>query len=316
MNVSHSNAKPFLKWAGGKSQLVNEIRRSLPSDISLFKELVYVEPFVGSGAVFFWFMRTHKNVKKAIINDINGSICAAYKTIRDHHEELIQRLTELQNEYRALENVIDQKSYFLEARTNFNLGSTNDVENTANLIFLNRTCFNGLYRVNSKGKFNVPFGRYKNPRICDKETIQADSRILQDVEILNCDYSATLQRVESEKHVFFYFDPPYKPISKTSSFNAYSSKTFDDVEQGRLRNFCNELNRRSFYWLLSNSDLKNTNNEDHYFDELYNGFHIRRVDARRNINSKSSGRGTIKELLISNYEQLFEKELEYELPFQ
>ena len=171
---------------------------------------------------------------------------------------------------------------------------------TALLIFLNKTCYNGLYRVNRKNEFNVPFGRYKNPRICDSETILTDSTLLQKVTILNIDFEETLKYTEPD--TFFYFDPPYKPISKTSSFTSYASCAFDDSEQERLARFCRKLDENDFEWILSNSDLKNTERKNEYFDHLYKGFNINRIRAKRYINSVSTKRGEIFELLITNYQ--------------
>ena len=164
---------------------------------------------------------------------------------------------------------------------------------------MNRTCFNGLYRVNSKKEFNVPFGRYSNPKICDAENIEAVSALLQNVIILNGDYQETLQH--AEKNSFFYFDPPYKPLNKTSSFNAYAAEVFNDEQQERLAGFCRKIDAEGHQWLLSNSDMKNENEDDHYFDNLYSGFNIKRVKAKRMINSNSLKRGAIDEVLIKNY---------------
>jgi DNA adenine methylase len=222
--------------------------------------------------------------------------------IKTDPESLIKFLALLQEEYYRLQEENDKKQFFLEQRERFNTRTLDDVENTGLMIFLNRTCFNGLYRVNSKGKFNVPFGRYQKPKICDRETILADSQLLQKVTILNGDYEETLQYAGTNS--FFYFDPPYKPISKTASFNAYAAEVFDDAQQERLRNFCTKLDGLGFQWLLSNSDVKNTDEENHYFEDLYHqpNFRIKRVKAKRNINSVSTKRGEINELLIANYE--------------
>ncbi|MDO7873791.1 Dam family site-specific DNA-(adenine-N6)-methyltransferase [Hymenobacter sp. ASUV-10] len=174
-----------------------------------------------------------------------------------------------------------------------------DVRNTAVLFFLNRTCFNGLYRVNSKGHFNVPFGRYNQPVICHPHTILADSQLLARVTILQGDFAEVLSQVPDRS--FFYFDPPYKPLSKTAAFNAYATETFDDAAQQRLAAMCRTLDFQQSPWLLSNSDLHNEDTTDTYFDDLYAGFTIRRVQAKRSINSKAEGRGKLSELLISNY---------------
>jgi DNA adenine methylase len=304
MNVLFPEAlysKPFLKWAGGKSQLIPAIEAALPKDIHDRKDLIYVEPFIGSGAIMFWFLQRFPNVRSAVINDINADLTTAYTTIKEEPYPLIESLKIIQNKYYRLTSEEDRRIFFLEKRDEFNSWHLTSLENTTLLIFLNRTCFNGLYRVNSKNHFNVPFGKYDKPKICDPETIIADSNILQKVTILNGDYKETLNYAAN--NAFFYFDPPYKPISKTSSFNSYAKDTFDDNEQIRLKHFCDELTSKGYQWLLSNSDPKNINAEDNFFDDLYSGksIYIDRVKAKRIINSNSAKRGEIFELLISNY---------------
>lgn len=295
------NAKPFLKWAGGKSQLIPAIEAALPAAIKSKESLTYIEPFVGSGAVMFWFLQKFPNVRHAIINDVNTDLTRAYKVIKEEPYKLIDGLMAIQHQYYNFSTEEERRNFFLIKREEFNLRRSCSVENTVLLIFLNRTCFNGLYRVNSKNHFNVPFGKYNKPKICDAETILADSDVLQRVTILNGDYKETLNYAKEDS--FFYFDPPYKPISKTSSFNSYAKGVFDDSEQIRLKQFCDQLNAKNCKWLLSNSDPKNTNPEDNFFDDLYTeeGTCINRVKAKRTINSNSTKRGEINELLISNY---------------
>jgi len=293
-------AKPFLKWAGGKGRLIPAIEAALPKNIRN-AGLIYIEPFVGSGAIMFWFLQQFPNVHSAVINDINTDLVKAYITVKEEPYALIDALKIIQNRYYNLTSEESRKSFFLEKRDEFNSRHLSVLDNTALLIFLNRTCFNGLYRVNSKNHFNVPFGKYDKPKICDPETIIADSNILQRVTILNGDYKQTLNY--AAENTFFYFDPPYKPISKTSSFNSYAKDTFDDNEQIRLKIFCDGLTVKGYQWLLSNSDPRNINPDNNFFDELYFGSPncINRVRARRIINSNSSKRGEIFELLISNY---------------
>jgi DNA adenine methylase len=292
-------SKPFLKWAGGKSQLISDIESNLPSEIHAGKSFTYIEPFVGSGAVLFYLLRTFPNLKKAVINDINPDLTKAYNIIKDTPEILIKKLTILQKEYWKLSTESDRKQMFYEKRTHFNTRDLDDIENTALLIFLNRTCFNGLYRVNSKGEFNVPHGKYHNPKICDEQTILSDSLALQKVKILNGDFEKTTKY--ATENSFFYLDPPYKPISTTSHFTAYSLDKFDDSDQQRLKNFCDKINNEGHYYMLSNSDLKNHDESNHFFDDLYSEYNITRVRAKRNINANSSGRGEISELLITNF---------------
>lgn len=290
-------ARPFVKWVGGKTQLLDDIKNSLPSDFSKKERVTYVEPFVGGGAVLFWILREYPNITRAIINDINAELICTYQVIRDDVESLIVELTQLQKDYLPLDAVL-RKDFFNAQRTRFNNREISSVETAALFIFLNRTCFNGLYRVNSKGLFNVPHGRYTNPLICDAETLRADSELLQRVEILCGDFSQLRQY--AGKNVLFYLDPPYRPLSKTSAFTSYSDKGFDDGDQKRLRDFCEEITRKQAWFVASNSDPRNANKKDSFFDSLYDGFLIKRVFANRMINSKAGGRGAISELMISN----------------
>ena len=294
-------AKPFLKWAGGKTQLLPAIERLLPKGIEKKKSLTYCEPFVGSGAMAFWFLQKFPTVEHAFINDINTDLTQAYTTIKEQPQALIDVLSNMQDYYFSLSKEEERKLFFLGKRAEFNTRQSDPIENTALLIFLNRTCFNGLYRVNSQNVFNVPFGRYDKPKICDPETIMADSQLLQRVTILNGDYENTLKYLSEDS--FTYFDPPYKPISKTASFNSYSKASFGDAEQMRLKRFCDLLTEKGGQWLLSNSDPKNENPNDNFFEELFfaEGISIDRVKARRAINSNAAKRGEINELLIYNY---------------
>lgn len=298
------SAKPFLKWAGGKGQLIPAIEKSLPIDFSKRKNVIYIEPFIGSGAILFWMLKRFNNIAHAIINDINVDLYIAYQCIKTEPESLIAALYQIQAAYYMLANEESRKNFFLEKRQAFNSRLNDNIEHTALLIFLNRTCFNGLYRVNSKNHFNVPFGKYDRPKICDPETIRADSIALQRVIVLNGDYSYTTDYFAGN-NVFYYLDPPYKPISKTASFNAYSHEAFGDAEQVKLKQFCDSLTGKGCTWLLSNSDPKNVDPNDNFFEDLYRGdnIYIDRVKAKRNINSNSAKRGEIAELLISNYEK-------------
>ena len=291
-------AKPFLKWAGGKTQLINDIERTLPTEITKDK-FTYIEPFVGSGAVLFWMLNNFPKLKKAVINDINEDLINTYKTIASNPKELISILEILQNEFHNLEgNEENKKLYYYQKRELYNLRKEEKSGQAALFIFLNRTCFNGLYRVNSKNMYNVPMGGYKKPTICDKENILAVSNVLQKVEILKGDFEQTLNY--ADKNSLFYFDPPYKPLSETSSFNSYAKDEFNDNEQIRLKKFCSKLDALGHTWILSNSDVKGKNENDNFFDDLYSDFNIQRVDARRNINANPEKRGKLTELLITN----------------
>jgi DNA adenine methylase len=291
-------AKPFLKWAGGKTQLINDIEKALPKDISRDK-FTYIEPFVGSGAVLFWVLNNFPNLQKAVINDINEDLIKTYRTIASKPKELISILQTLQNEFHGLEGQDEaKKEYYYSKRELYNKRKEEQSGQAALFIFLNRTCFNGLYRVNRKNEYNVPMGSYKRPTICDKENILAVSQALQKVEILCGDYEKTLNH--ADKNTLFYFDPPYKPLSETSSFNSYAKDEFTDAEQIRLRDFCHKLDALNHTWILSNSDVKGKDKNDNFFDDLYSDFNIQRVDARRSINANPEKRGALKELLITN----------------
>ena len=306
MNKTYTSAKPFVKWVGGKTQLLEDIKRALPTDFSQKKDIIYVEPFVGGGAVLFWILQQFPNIKKAIINDIikkaiindiNPHLITTYRVIKEYPNKLIELLKSFQSEYIPL-NEEERKNFYLNRRDIYNSFSLSDIETAALFIFLNRTCFNGLYRVNSKGKFNVPHGRYANPKICDEETIWADSQVLQNVEILCGDFAETI--AYAAPNALFYFDPPYKPLSKTSSFNSYAKEEFDDDEQIRLRDFCHQISAHKANFILSNSDVKGKDENDNFFDEIYHAYNIRRVMATRMVNANPDKRGKLSELMISN----------------
>jgi len=292
-------AKPFIKWAGGKNQLIGQLEHLFPPDLATRDNLTYVEPFVGGGAMVFYMLSKYKNINRAIINDCNTHLIDTYKTIRDNPNELIAILKRIQDEYRSCETMETKKEYYLRKRIAYNQQDASPTETSALFIFLNRTCFNGLYRVNSKGLFNVPFGKAANPLICDKETLLADSALLQNVEIFNGDFEGVYQHIKNK--AFVYFDPPYRPLPKTPSFTAYSKDGFNDEHQRRLASFCRKLDKDDHQWLLSNSDPANTDPTDKFFDEIFAGFNIHRVSASRMINSKADGRGKITELAIRNY---------------
>jgi DNA adenine methylase len=276
-------AKPFLKWAGGKTQLIKDIERTLPTEITKEK-FTYIEPFVGSGAILFWVLNNFPKLEKAVINDINEDLINTYKTIASNPKELISILQILQNEYHNLEGKEEEKKgYYYKKRELYNTRKEEKSGQAALFIFLNRTCFNGLYRVNKSNGYNVPMGSYKKPTICDDQNILAVSTVLQKVEILCGDYEATLK--EAKSNSFFYFDPPYKPLSNTSSFNSNAKDEFNDEEQIRLRDFCSKLKKQGHKWMLSNSDVKGKDTNDNFFDDIYSEFSIPRVKARRSINA-------------------------------
>ncbi len=290
-------AKPFIKWVGGKTQLLDEVKKSLPDGVCNNKNLTYVEPFVGGGAVLFWILQQYPNISHAVINDINAELICTYRVIKYDVHRLIGELEILQTEYISL-NAEDRKNYFLARRKEFNSKNISEVRIASLFIFLNRTCFNGLYRVNSKGEFNVPHGRYTNPKICDKDNLLAVSKLLQKVDILCGDFSTT--ECYAGENTIFYLDPPYKPLSATSSFTSYAKEGFNDAEQIRLRDFCARITKYKSYFIASNSDAKEKNGELSFFDQIYHQFSIKRVTATRLINANPNNRGFVSEIMISN----------------
>ena len=302
MSDKNKPVKPFLKWAGGKSQLLEQIQANFPAELKTGSIARYIEPFVGSGAVFF-YVSQYYSIEEFFISDINPELIIAYKTIQKNVEELIENLSKIQEQYVCLDEE-KRKEYFYQTRSEFNLlgkqidaklGEVREewIKRTAQLIFLNRTCFNGLFRVNSKGEFNVPFGKYKNPKICDRDNLRLVSQVLQNTRIHHGDFTDCEEVVD--KNSFVYFDPPYKPITKTSNFTSYSKDSFDDKEQLRLRDFFSLLDKKGAKLMLSNSDPR-----DNFFETAYERYRIERVKASRNINSNAQKRGKINELLIMN----------------
>ena len=290
--------KPFVKWVGGKGQLIEEIEKMLPSDGE--KVLTkYAEPMVGGGALLFNVLSRYQ-FDELYISDINPELINAYIAIKQNVEALIKRLNEMQMTFLPLDEN-GRKYYYYNVRDKFNtvkLSDSTSAEKAAYFIFLNKTCFNGLYRVNRKGLFNVPMGSYKNPTICDADNLRNIHEALQNVTIVCGDYSQSQSFIDSE--TFVYLDPPYRPISETSAFTSYNSDAFDDNEQIRLAKFIDEINAAGAKIVLSNSDPKNVNEEDNFFDNLYKNYKINRVEPTRAINRKGDKRRKINELLICN----------------
>lgn len=267
---------PVLKWAGGKRTLIPDIINLFPTD---FKDRSYHELFIGGGAVFFKI-----KPKTGTINDVNSHLMNFYRVVKDNPQELISE---------ASKYSYNKKSYY-NLRERFNQPNLSKIENAALLLYLNKTAFNGLYRVNSKGKFNVPFGRYKNPTIVPKKRILTASNILKNIEINNEDFSYILD--VAEKGDVCYLDPPYQPISSTAYFTSYSKKGFNFIEQIRLRDLCISLSEKEIFFVLSNSYTEQ-------IEKLYSEvkeFKIITVKAKRAISSKASTRGAIKEILVTN----------------
>ena len=272
---------PVLKWVGGKRQLLNEIIPMIPSNCT-----TYVEPFIGGGAVLF-----ELQPKKAIINDYNSELINVYNTIKDYPEELILEL-----QFHKDNNTSE---YFYSVRESDRdveiFDKMTAVQKAARIIYLNKTCFNGLYRVNSSGQFNSPYGKYKNPNIVNEKVVRAMSKYFNDnsITINNGDFKESLKGLR--KGSFVYLDPPYMPISVSSSFTGYTDTGFDVNKQIELKNVCDNLNEKGIKFLQSNSDCE-------FIRELYKDYNIKIIKAKRNINSKGNLRGEINEVLIYNYE--------------
>ena len=302
MKLTESVAKPFIKWVGGKTQLLEQLEALLPADFDEWRDVTYIEPFVGGGAMLFYMLRAHSNIQTAVINDINPDLTTCYKVVRDHPSELVEALQQIQTEYYAFTSEVERKAFFMQRRDEFNTKSLDPLRNTTLFFFLNRTCFNGLYRVNKAGLFNVPFGRYDHPQICDAKTIYADSALLQKVEIFTGDYQQIFPFAQGK--TLFYFDPPYRPLNNTSSFNDYTKEAFNDLAQVRLKEFCDTVDASGYHFMLSNSDC-----QDGFFDDLYSPYIIERVWASRSVNAKASKRGKLTEILVHNYKEVKQNQL-------
>ena len=306
-NKTVTEAVPFMKWVGGKRQLIPEIENILPSNIKKTRTISsYVEPFIGGGALFFYLL-SYYDVKEAYISDINKELILAYNVIKTDHSSLIENLKGLESEYLKLTQE-KRNDFYLDIRSKFNKDlesfdfSTIDeesIQRASYTLFMNRTGFNGLFRFNKKGEFNVPPGKYKNPKICDDENITNVHHILKNVKIVNDSYLASEDFINEKSLV--YLDPPYRPISKTSSFTSYSTDEFNDDEQIELAEYYKRISDKGAYVILSNSDPHNEDDADDFFDELYKDFTIDRVLAKRSINSRGDKRGPVNELLIRNY---------------
>lgn len=294
-------AKPFVKWAGGKGQLLTTLGQALPETFCDIEDAVYIEPFVGGGAMLFFMLQNFGNIKKAVISDVNINLIKAYEVIKYTPERLVGILSKIQDTYWKIPETDKRKEFYLDIRQKFNQGGLSDIDNTAYFIFLNRTCFNCLYRVNSKGQFNVPFGKYTNPTICDERTIYADSLLLQKVEVLYGDFEQT-EKFAIADNTFIYCDPPYRPLTATANFSAYSVQSFSDADQIRLKKYADRLSLKHCFLMLSNADCREWNPEDNFLDELYREYHINRIQAVRCINANAAKRGKLPELLIRNYQ--------------
>lgn len=293
--------KPFIKWAGGKSQLLPDIKNRYPEELgkSITK---YCEPFVGGGAVLFDILSSY-TIDAILINDINAELANAYRQIKGYPNELVFALSQVQAVFWPMD-AEQRKEYYYNKRARFNYLKINgdeavNLEKAALFIFLNKTCFNGLFRVNKQGLFNVPMGSYKKPMICDAENLKAINARLQNVTIKCGDYKECLDFID--ENTFVYIDPPYRPLTQTASFTSYDETVFDDKEQRKLGAFVDSITQKKAKVIISNSDPKNSDAQDEFFDEIYSNYTIERVTAKRMINCNGQSRGNISELLISNY---------------
>lgn len=300
-------AKPIIKWVGGKTQLLNEINKNLPNNLDKIE--TYMEPFVGGGAVLFDIVPKLTNIKYVLINDLNYKLTNLYTVVKNKHIELINQLKIIQDYYRSCDED-KAKEFYYNTRESFNIYDmtieNSDVLHAAEFIFLNKTCFNGLYRENSKGEFNVPWNKNIKVCICDEDNITAvhDFFIKYKVIIETGPYYKFLSCKKDyiyKKRVFIYMDPPYRPITKSSAFTAYTKSGFNDKNQEDLKIWYDVYNSSCANILLSNSDPKNADTNDNFFDDLYSDYTIIRVNAKRSINSNGSGRGEITEILVKNY---------------
>lgn len=305
MLATEIEAKPFLKWAGGKRQLLEQFELEYPETLKNNEIKTYIEPFVGGGAVFFELIK-HYNFEKIVLNDANHELINTYKSVNNEVDAVIERLKEMEEEYLPLE-LEKRKGIYYARRDNFNAEKKElnfnkftkaHIEHAAKFIFLNRTCFNGLYRQNQSGEFNVPIGSYKNPTICNEENLIAVSKALENVILTSGDFEKTENYIEDQ--TFIYIDPPYRPLPGTKSFTKYARADFNEESQKRLANWAEKISDDA-YLMLSNSNPKNTDPEDDFFEGLYSEFNISEVSAKRSINSNAAKRGEITELVIKNY---------------
>ncbi len=298
--------KPFVKWAGGKGSLISQLKNFYPFELENETIDKYVEPFVGGGAVLINILQKY-DVEEAYAFDINIDLINGYNVIKNNIEELIEELTIKEKEFLKLKDE-DKQAYFYNVRKEYNSYKINknelSVRRAGEFIFLNRTCFNGLYRVNKNGEFNVPYGKYKKPTICNSNNLRKLSSLIRNVVFQYGDYTKSENFID--RNTFVYFDPPYRPLSVTAGFTSYTKEDFNDVNQKELANYFRKLDKKDAKLMLSNSNPKNTNKDDNFFEEIYKGFNINEISAKRMINSNGKGRGEISELLITNYKEMNE----------
>lgn len=295
--------KPFVKWAGGKGKLIPKLEDNLPKKFGTQERITYIEPFVGGGAMLFSLLEKYENIQRAIINDINPALINCYRIIKNEPDALIGELQDLRDSYFELHTHEGRRAFYNACREAYNeipVKARDSIHTAALFVFMNKTCFNGLYRENKKGGFNVPYGKHVRPGIYDEKTIMEAHKTLQRVEIMQGNYANVLKLVNWDEYNFFYFDPPYRPLSPTKKFNQYSMYAFNDPEQEALRDFCAFIDKHGGHFMLSNSDSELEPGVS-YFDKLYKDFHVFRISAPRLINAFIPGRQTENEILVRNY---------------
>jgi DNA adenine methylase len=304
-------AKPFVKWAGGKRQLLAALKPLLPKALLAGRITEYAEPFLGGGAMFFFLAELGLGFKRAFLNDANPELIMTYQVIQKNVEDLILELTRIEKKYLAMKEDA-RRAHYLKQRMAFNRDgvgfshqnlNSDAIKRAAQFLFLNRTGFNGLWRVNASGGFNVPFGSYANPRICDQEGLRSAAVALRDLKAVITTGDYAFVQDATPKKTFIYYDPPYRPLTASAAFTHYTAGGFDDAQQKRLAHLYAKLSKAGIYQMLSNSDPHNADPTDDFFSPLYlkSGTTLHRIKARRSINSKSTGRGAIDEIVIVNY---------------
>lgn len=306
-NTPLIQAKPFLKWAGGKFQLVGELEKRLPKSIIESGVINnYIEPFLGGGSMFF-YLKSKYEIKHSYLFDINPELILSYKVIQKNAKELINNLYIIQDGYLS-KTKDERKEFYYQIRDLYNQQSTHFnyskyskewVERASFMIFLNKTCYNGLFRFNQKGYFNVPIGTHIDPRLFDENNLLGVRDVLKTAKITCGSYKESLDCIK--KGSFVYLDPPYRPINKTSHFVEYSKESFTDKDQVDLSKFYREMGEKGVYLMLSNSDPKNYDLSDNFFESIYSGNNFDRIPAIRKINCNANNRGPVMELIITNY---------------
>lgn len=295
--------KPFVKWAGGKGKLLRVLEANLPPDFYEQQAITYIEPFVGGGAMLFYMLEHYPNINRIIINDINPALVNCYYKIRDNHIELIEGLKVLHDAYFEIKTQEGRKELYYRLRQEYNqmaVAERNTIRAATLFIFFNKTCFNGLYRENNRGGFNVPIGRYVRPTICNEQVIRDAHFALQNVEIRLGNYADIMELVNWNEYNFFYFDPPYRPLLGANNFRQYTRNTFGDLEQEALKVFCDVIHQHGGHFMLSNSDSEIEPGVS-YFEDLYKGYDVEHIFAPRTINAFVPGVQMTTEILIKNY---------------